>query len=288
MVDNISHQQMVPFDTGGSVYSLVHLLQKAVGGPPFRDELIIGAGSGNDIDHALHHGVDRVDAVEIDPVIQNIGVNRNPDRPYADPRVTRHLDDGRHFISTTERKYDLVVYALVDSLILHSSYANIRLESYLFTEEALADIKRILKPGGTFVSYNYFRQAWLVERLAAMTESAFGCKPLVFSLPYRETMRASERTDPGFGSFTIIIAGCNQQIAKAFAAPKDFWLNIQPAKNTNINGFNVVLGCRLYVAGDQGGGAAGPVVWQHLARKFVSVFHRINFNSAGEPLCVED
>jgi len=193
LVDNSGHQQMVPFDSGGSVYSLIHLLRRAAGGPPFRDELIIGAGSGNDVNHALHYGVGRVDAVEIDPVIQSIGISRNPDRPYADPRVIRHLDDGRHFLRTTERKYDLVVYALVDSLILHSSYANLRLESYLFTEQALADVKRILKPGGVFVAYNFFRQGWLVERLAMMAESAFGCKPIVISLPYRETLRASEQ-----------------------------------------------------------------------------------------------
>ncbi len=124
---------MIPFAAGGSQYSLIHLLQAHSGGPPFQDVLIIGAGSGNDIDHALHFGVRRIDAVEIDPGIQDIGIRNNPDHPYQDPRVVPHLDDGRHFLRTTERKYDLVVYALVDSLILHSSYANIRLESYLFT-----------------------------------------------------------------------------------------------------------------------------------------------------------
>ena len=190
-VNNIGHQQMVPFDTGGSAYSLIHLLQRAAGGAPFQDALIIGAGSGNDIDHALRYGVGRIDAVEIDPVIQSIGIRSNPDRPYADPRVVRHLDDGRHFLRTTDRKYDLVVYALVDSLILHSGYANIRLESYLFTEQALADIKQALKPGGIFVTYNFFRQGWVVERVAAMAESVFGCKPIVLSLPYRETLRSS-------------------------------------------------------------------------------------------------
>ena len=70
---------------------------------------------------------DRIDAVEIDPVIQR---HRHPSAiptgPTHDPRVVRHLDDGRHFLRTTDRKYDLVVYALVDSLILHSGYANIR------------------------------------------------------------------------------------------------------------------------------------------------------------------
>ena len=238
-VDNIGHQQMVPFNTGGSVYSLIHLLQKAAGGTPFQDELIIGAGSGNDIDHALHYGVHRIDAVEIDPVIQKLGITRNPDQPYADPRVIRHLDDGRHFLRTTDQKFDLVVYALVDSLILHSSYANIRLESYLFTNEALADIKRTLKPSGIFVTYNFFRQGWLVERLAAMIEQTFGCAPVVISLPYRKTMSASQQAGSSLFGFNVIIGGCNQQIAEAFAKNEEFWLNESPPKNENINGFAV-------------------------------------------------
>ena len=225
---------MVPFDKGASSYSLIHLLQRGAGGAPFQDELIIGAGSGNDIDHALRYGVGRIDAVEIDPIIQSIGINDNPDRPYADPRVVRHLDDGRHFLRTTDSKYDLVVYALVDSLILHSGYANIRLESYLFTEQALTDIKRALKPGGIFVTYNYFRQGWVVERVAAMTESVFGCKPIVLSLPYRETLPSSSQA-----GFTMIVAGCNQQIADAFADRKNFWMNRLPTKNKDVDGFKV-------------------------------------------------
>jgi spermidine synthase len=233
-VNNIGHQQMVPFDAGGSSYSLIHLLQRAAGGAPFQDMLIIGAGSGNDINHALHYGVGRVDAVEIDPVIQSIGIRFNPDQPYADPRVIRHLDDGRHFLRTTDRKYDLVTYALVDSLILHSGYANIRLESYLFTEQALEDIKATLKPDGMFVTYNFFRQGWVVERVSAMAEKVFGCKPLVISLPYRETLPTSSQA-----GFTMIIAGCNQQIADAFAAHKDFWLHNLPARNQTVDGFTV-------------------------------------------------
>ena len=148
--------------------------------------------------------------------------------------MVRHLDDGRHFLRTTDRKYDLVVYALVDSLILHSGYANIRLESYLFTEQALADIQRKLKPGGIFVTYNFFRQGWVVERVAAMAERVFGCKPIVLSLPYRATLTASSRTD-----FTMIVAGCNQQIADAFADYRNFWLNRLPAKNKDVDGFAV-------------------------------------------------
>jgi SAM-dependent methyltransferase len=233
-VNNISHQTMVPFARTGGVYSLIHLLQRGSGGEPFHDVLVIGAGTGNDIDHALHYGVDRIDAVEIDPAIQKIGITDNPDRPYSDPRVVRHLDDGRHFLRTTDRKYDLVVYALVDSLILHSGYANIRLESYLFTEQALADIKRVLKPDGLFVAYNYFRQGWVVERLAAMSESVFGCKPIVLTLPYQKTLPASSQA-----GLVAVVAGCNQQIAHAFATDQNFWLNVVPARNRDVNGFAV-------------------------------------------------
>jgi len=233
-VNNIGHQTMVPFDKGGSSYSLIHLLQKAAGGSPFREVLVIGAGSGNDIDHALRNGVRRVDAVEIDPVIQGIGLRANPDRPYADPRVGRHLDDGRHYLRTTDRKYDLVEYGLLDSLILHSGYANIRLESYLFTEQALADVKHVLKPDGIFVAYNYFRQGWVVERVAAMAGKVFGCKPLVISLPYRATLSPSSPA-----GFTMIIAGCNRRIADAFAGHRNFWLNRLPARNQAVDGFAV-------------------------------------------------
>ena len=49
--------------------------------------LIVGAGSGTDVAVALAHGAKHVDAVEIDPSIQEIGIEKHPDRPYDDPRV---------------------------------------------------------------------------------------------------------------------------------------------------------------------------------------------------------
>lgn len=233
-VGGIAHQTIVPYANAGSFYSLIHLLQKHSGGQPFQDMLVIGAGSGNDLAHALKAGVERVDAVEIDPVIQDIGRRYHPDRPYGDPRVIPHNDDGRHFLRTTDRKYDLVAYALVDSLILHSGYANIRLESYLFTQQAFDQVKRVLKPGGTFVMYNFFRQPWIVERIAAMVEKTFGCQPTVINLPHRDTLGTA-----ALDGFTMIIGGCDRHIADAFAAHPNFWLNATPPKNLEIDGFTV-------------------------------------------------
>ena len=70
------------------MYSLIHLLQKQSGGQPFDNVMVIGAGSGNDLSHALRYGVKHIDAVEIDPVIQDIGIHYHPNQPYADARVS--------------------------------------------------------------------------------------------------------------------------------------------------------------------------------------------------------
>jgi hypothetical protein len=67
-------------------------------------------------------------------------------------------------------------------------YSSLRLESFLFTQEAFQDIKARLKPGGVFAMYNFYRQGWVVTRLAKMSEQVFGSKPLVASLPYLQTI----------------------------------------------------------------------------------------------------
>ena len=70
------------------------------------------------------------------------------------------------FLRTTTKKYDLVVFALIDSLTMQSSFSGVRLESYMFTEESFRAVRDRLKPDGVLVVYNYFRERWLVDRLA--------------------------------------------------------------------------------------------------------------------------
>src|SRR5262249_41360083 len=146
-VNLIGHQQMHDIyleHNPAYAYALPHLFNRDAGRPPFKEALIIGAGSGNDLSRGLLFGAEHIDAVEIDPVIQRLGREDHPNKPYSDPRVNPVLDDGRNFLRSAPRKYDLVVYALVDSLVLQSSYSNIRLESYLFTRQAFEDIKKHL------------------------------------------------------------------------------------------------------------------------------------------------
>src|SRR5262249_19246879 len=152
-----------------------------------------------------------------------LGARHHPDRPYQDERVHVHLDDGRNFLRATERQYDLIVFALVDSLVLHSSYSNIRLESFLFTRQSLEDVRRRLKPGATFVMYNYFRQGWIVARLVQGVTEAFGREPVVLTLPYCDTVEPDAKLD----GFTMLVAGdaAVDRLRAAFARHGSYWLN---------------------------------------------------------------
>ena len=72
---------------------------------------------------------------------------------------------------------------VTDSLTLVSSTSNLRLESFLFTEESFASARDHLTPNGIFVMYNYYRQPWLVQRYANMVEQAFGAAPITRTYP---------------------------------------------------------------------------------------------------------
>jgi SAM-dependent methyltransferase len=174
-VNNVFHQSMAPVDHKEYFYQWPY----TVFGDSFANVLILGAGSGTDVAAALRHGARHVDAVEIDPLIIQIGRERHPDHPYSDPRVTVINDDARHFLRTSRKRYDLVVFALIDSLTMQSTFSGVRLESYMFTEESFKAVRDHLSPNGVLVIYNYFRERWLVDRLANTAAVAFGEEPHV-------------------------------------------------------------------------------------------------------------
>lgn len=139
--------------------------------------LVVGAGNGNDVSVALRQGASHVDAVEIDPELMAIGERFHPEHPYDDPRVHRFVDDGRAFLERSDGRYDLIVFALPDSLTLLSGQSAVRLESYLFTREAFRAAADHLRPHGAFTIYNFYRQRWLADRLAGTLTEVFGTEP---------------------------------------------------------------------------------------------------------------
>jgi SAM-dependent methyltransferase len=181
LANGIPHQSFYPVQERITEDDLYGVLYERIPPPPpeGRSVLIIGAGTGNDVALALQRGARSVHAVEIDPRIEQIGAELNTDRPYADPRVHVTIDDGRAVLQNDPRKYDLVIFALPDSLTLVSGASQIRLESYLFTEQAIEAARNRLTPGGSLALYNYYREDWLVGRLVGTLRDAFGHDPCV-------------------------------------------------------------------------------------------------------------
>ncbi len=179
--NSIMHQFMYPAEkTKDWYYSVPYTLSNQYDNT-LDDVLIIGAGSGTDVTTALYHGAKNIDAVDIDAGIVSLGKQFHPDRPYEDERVKIHIADGRNFLQSTDKKYDLIVYALPDSLTRLSSFSSVRLESYLFTKEAFHEVNEHLKPNGIFIMYNQYRWTWLINKISATIEVVFGKPPLLFT-----------------------------------------------------------------------------------------------------------
>jgi len=174
--NNIPHQTAYPVSTLAKLERFYFFPYRHV--PPPNNVLIVGAGSGNDVAVALSEGAKHIDAVEIDPEIQALGRTYHPDHPYQNPRVSVHIDDGRAFVERTNHHYDLILFALPDSLTLLAGQGALRLENYLFTKQSMETVKRHLNPGGTFAMYNYY-EPFLLDRYAGTLDDVFGHAPCV-------------------------------------------------------------------------------------------------------------
>ena len=171
----------IPYQAARSL-ALMHR-QKAFYFYPYRhvtkaslgNVLIIGSGTGNDAAVALAEGARHVDTVEIDPLLVRLG-NMHPNHPYASPRLTAHIDDGRAYLQNTSKHYNLILFALPDSLTALAGQSGIRLESYLLTLQSLEAVRAHLAPGGTFAMYNYYA-SFLENRYASTIKDAFGRTP---------------------------------------------------------------------------------------------------------------
>ncbi len=189
-VNGIPHQNVMDAQERLKVEPMYARPYERAVGNPLNNVLIVGAGTGTDVALALANGAKHVDAVEIDPRIQQIGIELNPNNPYDDPRVSVHIDDGRAFLSRSDDKYDLILFALPDSLTLVSGASQLRLESYLFTEQAMAAARDHLTDDGVFAMYNYYREPWLINRLAGTVDEVYGHAPCLDTFTAMQSVAA--------------------------------------------------------------------------------------------------
>jgi hypothetical protein len=175
-VNGLAHQSMYPLPVLRVQQPFYEYAYDHLPPGPLDRVLVVGAGSGNDVAVALEHGAHHIDAVEIDPVLLARGMTMHPEDPYGDVDVVPHIDDGRAFLERTGGDYDLIVFALPDSMTLVSGQAGLRLESYLFTQEAFETVRERLTADGVFSMYNYYRPS-VFERYASTVTAAFGGEP---------------------------------------------------------------------------------------------------------------
>ncbi|MDW3649281.1 MAG: fused MFS/spermidine synthase [Bacteroidia bacterium] len=126
--------------------------------------LLLGLGGGTLVKQLERLGFD-TDVVEIDRRVHEVSVqyfNMNPDIPVI-------IDDARHYIKTTPKKYDIIIF---DTFLSES------VPEHLLTIEGFEDTKRILKPSGMimcnfygFIKGNRGRAARSVYK--TFTESGF-------------------------------------------------------------------------------------------------------------------
>lgn len=153
--------------------------------PSAKNVAIVGAGMGNDVAAALRCNVERVDAIEIDPAIMELGEHYHPEFPYLDKRVNMVVDDARTFLRGTANNYDMVVYGLLDSHSLLSHASSVRLDSFVYTVEGIRDAKNRLTEDGVVclsfcvLSHEIGRKIYLM-----MTEAFDMNPPICLSTNY--------------------------------------------------------------------------------------------------------
>jgi spermidine synthase len=147
--------------------------------------LIVGAGTGNDVAAALRHGAKHIDAVEIDPLIYNLGKRYHPERPYDSERVSVHIDDARAFFRKTDRRYDLIVFAYLDAHTMLSSFSSLGLDNYVYTLESVRDARALLAAGGTLTLAFDSGETYVDQRLYGILKQVFnGVGPHVYRTEY--------------------------------------------------------------------------------------------------------
>ncbi len=172
--------------------------------------LVLGSGMGNDVAAALRNGAGRVVAVEIDPLILELGRQLHFEKPYSAPNVQVVLDDARSYVQNSKDRFDLIVFSLLDSHTTSSYYTNIRIDNYVYTLEALKATRQLLKREGIFIIKFQVDTPWVAGRLRGLLESVFGRAPLQLR---------TERSPYGTKG-TFFVTGSEESIAQAMSDPQ--------------------------------------------------------------------
>ena len=164
-----------------------------------RSALVVGAGTGNDVQAALRNGYARVTSVDIDGRIIALGRAHHPEAPYASAAVRPVVDDARAFFEKNrDEKFDVVCFGLLDSHAMSSAMSTLRLDNYVYTEEGIrAAWNRVGPDGHLSLAISCIAGRWFFERLYWTITRATGREPIAFYSPLHYTTATFVVPRPG-------------------------------------------------------------------------------------------
>lgn len=183
----------------------------ALVGPP-DTVLIVGAGTGNDVANLLLAGAKHIDAVEIDPVILDVGRALHFQEPYADPRVRAHVNDARAYLRNTTQQYDAIVFGTLDSHAQLAGMGSLRLDNYVYTRQAFEAARDRLKPDGVLIAYHMSLRPYIAAKLNQLITEAFDESPLVLHTPGAR-----------FFNYTFVAGPVRDTVVPTEQPPADFY-----------------------------------------------------------------
>jgi spermidine synthase len=114
-----------------------------------KDVLIVGGGDGGMLREVCKHKtVEHITQVEIDDQVIEMCKQYLPEHSngaYDDPRVNIIIDDGAHFVNTTDHRFNVIISDSTDPIGPGGA---------LFTSDFYTACKKCLKPDGILVTQN--------------------------------------------------------------------------------------------------------------------------------------
>ncbi len=114
-------------------------LQAVLGELQPQSVLVLGSGGGLEVRLALAAGAERVVAVELNPLVNELVTGPFAgaiDNVFDDPRVELHTEEGRHFLLGTEERFDAILCVHTISNAALGSGGLSLAENYTLTREA--------------------------------------------------------------------------------------------------------------------------------------------------------
>lgn len=145
--------------------------------------LVVGAGTGNDVQAALRNGMQSVTSVDIDGMIIELGKQRHPEHPYSNPRAHPVVNDARAFMSQYHgQPFDVVCYGLLDSHAMFAAMSSLRLDNYVYSLQGFRRSWQNVGPDGVMcVSFSCYGGNWISDRLFWTLKEATGVTPIIIN-----------------------------------------------------------------------------------------------------------